>query len=334
MGILSQHFLQEIQLFFKPSEHTPLTAEYMIELWLEASIPKGVINLLQGTKKTGILLASSKKIDGLLFTGSSITGKNIYKNFIDTPGRMIALEMGGNNPLICHNIDNIDATILLIIQSAYITAGQRCTCARRLILTKEEYDKIIPKLKQAILSLKIGKQYDAPEPFYGSIINKEAAQTLLQKQKNLIKNGAKIICKMEETADGLPFLKPGLIDVSEVNNLPDEEIFGPLLQIKIVKSFSDAIKTANDTKYGLSAGLICPDRKDFELFLNSSKAGIVNWNAPTTGAASKLPFGGTGDSGNLNPSAYYAADYCSYPVASIISEKISIPTTLPPGIKL
>ena len=126
---------------------------------------------------------------------------------------------------------------------------------------------------------------------------------------------------LQRPDDALPFLTPGLIDVSEMNERPDIELFGPILQITRVGAFEDAIVEANNTRYGLSASLISQDPALYDQFWANSRAGIVNWNKPTNGASSSAPFGGTGWSGNHRPSAYYAADYCAYPVVSSEAEQ-------------
>jgi succinylglutamic semialdehyde dehydrogenase len=128
------------------------------------------------------------------------------------------------------------------------------------------------------------------------------------------------------------FLSPGLIDVTAVADRPDEELFGPLLQLIRVKDFDEALREANDTAYGLAAGLFCDDRQLYERFFRASRAGVVNWNRPLTGASSRLPFGGIGRSGNGRPSAFFAADYCDYAVASMEVEKVTMPEKLMPGI--
>jgi succinylglutamic semialdehyde dehydrogenase len=120
--------------------------------------------------------------------------------------------------------------------------------------------------------------------------------------------------------------------VTGVTDIPDEEIFGPLLQVIRVKDLDAAIIEANKTVYGLAAGIFCTERSDFDRFLHEGRAGIVNWNKATTGATSSAPFGGIGQSGNHNPSAYFAADYCSYPVASMESESLKLPEQRSPGL--
>ena len=128
------------------------------------------------------------------------------------------------------------------------------------------------------------------------------------------------------------FVSAGIVDVTDAQGIPDEEWFGPLLQVIRVRDFDAAIRIANATQYGLAAGLLSENEGLWQRFRVRMRAGIVNWNRPTTGAASTAPFGGVGNSGNHRPSAYYAADYCAYPVASIESSRLELPKQLSPGL--
>jgi succinylglutamic semialdehyde dehydrogenase len=114
--------------------------------------------------------------------------------------------------------------------------------------------------------------------------------------------------------------------------LPDEEHFGPLLKVIRYSDFDAAIDEANNTSFGLSAGLLSDDKAAYEHFYQRSRAGIVNWNRPITGASGAAPFGGIGDSGNHRASAFYAADYCAYPVASVELDKPTLPASFSPGL--
>lgn len=318
---------------FKPSDQTPLCGELMVSLWEEVALPHGVINLVQGAKETGVALVQDKNVNGVLFTGSYQTGRAIHKALGGYPEKILALEMGGNNPLIVHYVKDLEAAAYTIIQSAFITAGQRCVCARRLILTEDsKADDLLKVLIKMSKQLVIGDPHQEPEPFYGSLISESAAKLVLDKQAELISLGAKVLLEAETLLDLPAALRPGIIDVTGLSNLEDEECFGPLLQVIRVKSLNDAILEANNTKYGLSAGILCDSEEDYQRFRSLSTAGIVNWNRQITGAVSSAPFGGSGCSGNYRPSAYFASDYCAYPVASIEVNKLEFPQTLSPGI--
>lgn len=322
-------------VIFKPSDQTPFVAEYMASCWEEAGFPPGVVNMIQGGSKTGQLLATSPEIDGLFFTGSYETGRHLSTLFAKHPEKILALEMGGNNPLVVADVKEIDAAVYYTIQSAFITAGQRCSCARRLIVIDTPQNRAyLDKLIAAIGHIKIGPYTELPEPFMGPVISNNAADHLLSHYDWLITMGARPITEMKRFANGMPFLKPGLVDVTKLSDLPDKEVFGPLLQLVMVKDLPRAIREANRTGYGLAAAIFSDNEEDYRRFFAQVKAGVINWNSQTTGASSSAPFGGVGKSGNHRPSAFYAADYCAYPVASMETETLALPETLTPGISL
>jgi succinylglutamic semialdehyde dehydrogenase len=186
-------------------------------------------------------------------------------------------------------------------------------------------DNVLAELIRITGQIRVGSPDEVPGPFIGPLINQSAAQKVLQAQAELIEHGAEILVKCQPTKKGLPFLQPGLLDVTSLLHPPDEEIFGPLLLMSRVPDFGAAILKANSTRYGLAAGLIGGRKEDFELFRRRARAGIINWNRPTTGASSAAPFGGIGLSGNHRPSAFYAADYCAYPIATMQSEELIAP---------
>ena len=320
-------------LAFKPSELTPGVAHETVELWEAAGLPAGVLNLVQGGRETGAALASHPNIDGLFFTGSAAVGKVLSRSLADHPDKILALEMGGNNPLIVHEVANVDAAAYATIQSAFLTAGQRCTCARRLIVPEGNAgDAFIDRLRDLTSRIRIGRYTDEPEPFMGPVISSAAANSLLLAQSKLQGQGGRTMLEMRRLGAAGAMLSPGLIDVTEIRERPDVEIFGPLLQIIRVPDFFAAITEANNTAFGLAAGLLSDNRALYEQFFRRIRAGVVNWNRPTTGASGSLPFGGVGLSGNHRPSGFYAADYCSYPVASMEEAKLTVPSKLATGL--
>lgn len=322
-------------VLFKPSELTPLVAELTVKCWIEAGLPAGVLNLLQGARETGMALAGNPGIDGLYFTGSSRTGNLLHSQFAGRPDKILALEMGGNNPLLVDQVRDVEAAVYTIIQSAFISAGQRCTCARRLLVPAGSWgDALLARLVEVCRQIKVGRYDEQPAPFMGSVISLQAAQQLLAAQADLLARGATALLTMTQPQADAALLTPGIVDVTAVAARPDEEFFGPLLQVIRYSSFEDAITEANNTAFGLAAGLLSDDKARYEQFWLESRAGIVNWNKQLTGAASTAPFGGIGASGNHRPSAYYAADYCAYPVASLECESLSLPATLTPGVSL
>lgn len=319
----------------KPSELTPKVSELVLQLWQAAGLPEGVINLVQGELETGKALVGHPDIDGLFFTGSSRTGHLLHEQFAGQPGKILALEMGGNNPLIVREVADERAAVHDIIQSAFISSGQRCTCARRLYLPRtEQGDRILARLLEATARIRVGEQDAEPAPFMGSMISEAAAKGMVAAQDSLLALGAEALLPLTHLKAGTGLVSPGILDVTAIAELPDEEYFGPLLQVVRYDAFDDAIALANRTRYGLSAGLLSDNRADWDYFLPRSRAGIVNWNRQITGAAGSAPFGGIGASGNHRASAYYAADYCAYPVASVESDVVTLPESLSPGLEL
>jgi len=318
---------------FKPSELTPMVAEYTLQLWQQAGLPDGVINMVQGELETGKALASHNDIDGLFFTGSSNTGHILHKQFAGHPGKILALEMGGNNPLIIKDVEDINSAVHDILQSAFVTSGQRCTCSRRLFIEKSvNGDAILAKLIEATKNILVGDSFAEPQPFMGAMISEAAALGMVKAQAEILAIGGESLVELKHLKTGTGFVSPGIIDVTNAQSLPDEEHFGPLLKVYRYTDFDAAITEGNNTSFGLSAGLLADEQADYDHFFKRIRAGIVNWNKPITGASSAAPFGGIGASGNHRASAFYAADYCAYPVASVEAQKVTMPATLAPGL--
>ncbi|MBD8545802.1 succinylglutamate-semialdehyde dehydrogenase [Sphingomonas sp. CFBP 8760] len=301
---------------FKPSEKTPATGAFMIDCLHAAGVPAECARLLVGGADEGRALAAHPGIDGLLFTGSATTGLALNRLFADRPDKILALEMGGNNPIIVWDTPDIAGAAVLVAQSAFTSAGQRCTAARRLIVQDALYEPLVAELDRLIGRIIVGAPHDDPAPFMGPVIDNDAADQLSDAFVDLLMRGGRPIRHLERPVPGRPFLTPAMIDVTAVPDRPDVELFGPLLQVIRHGDFDAAIAEANATRYGLSASLVSQTPELYDRFWAHIRAGIVNWNRPTNGAASNAPFGGIGWSGNHRPSAYYAADYCAYPVVS------------------
>ncbi|MEO7496428.1 MAG: succinylglutamate-semialdehyde dehydrogenase [Massilia sp.] len=323
-------------IVFKPSEYAPRTAILTVSLWQQAGLPAGVLNLVNGGRDTGIALSQDPGLDGVLFTGSCQTGVALHRQFGGQPGKMLALEMGGNNPLVVWDQKDgkdIDAAVHHTIMSAFISAGQRCTCARRLIVHATPAGAaFIARLVEVAATLTIGAPDAEPPPFMGPVVSSAVAARLVQAQADMVARGGVNLLQMRQPDPRAGFVTAGIVDVTGAQGIADEEWFGPLLQIIRVADFDSAIAAANATEFGLAAALLSPDPALWERFNVQARAGIVNWNRPTTGAASSAPFGGVGKSGNHRPSAFYAADYCAYPVASIETSELEMPAKLSPGL--
>src|SRR5690606_3485752 len=252
-----------------------------------------------------------------MFTGSGAAGAHFRRQFADDPHVILALELGGNNPLVVWDVADAGAAAGIIVQSAFVTTGQRCSCARRLIVPEgAPGDAIVEAVDAMVERLIFAPWNSTPGPYGGPLISVKAAEGALKALQQRIDQGAKVI-RASGPVGNLPgaFVRPAIIDVTGVD-VPDEEIFAPFLSVTRVASFEAAIAEGNATRYGLSDGLVSDDPALGDRFVNRIRAGVVNFNRPTTDAAGDMLFRGVGASGNPRPSDYYAADYCAYPVAS------------------
>lgn len=305
---------------FKPSEQTPDVAEFTVRLWEQAGLPAGVVNLVQGARAPAEQLVARDGVDGVLFTGGVPAGRAIHRALAGKPEKILALELGGNSPLVVWDAGDVDAAARLIVKSAYITAGQRCTCSRRLIVKSGgDGEKVLQAVTRLIDRLIVGLPDSQPQPFMGPVISARAAEAVLASQADWLRAGGVALREARRLDTGAAFVSPGLIDVTAINQRKDEEVFGPLLQVIRVPDFDAALDEANNTRFGLAAGLISDDAELFARFEAEVRAGVLNWNRQTTGASGAAPFGGVGQSGNHRPAGYYAADYSAWPMASLVA---------------
>jgi len=307
-------------VIFKPSEQTPEVAEFTVRLWEEAGIPPGVMNLVQGARTPAEQLVAHDNVHGILFTGGLPAGRAIHRALGGKLEKIVALELGGNNPLVVWDAGDLNSTAKLIVKSAYITSGQRCTCARRLIVgDSEDGTRVLHALREMVRRLLVGAPDGDPQPFMGPLISAQAAAAVFEKQSALLNAGGRPWELCGPMTAGPAYVSPGILDVTAVDHRIDEEIFGPLLQVIRVPDFEAALEEANNTNFGLAAGLISDSADLFRRFESEVRAGVLNWNRQTTGASGSAPFGGVGQSGNHRPAGYYAADYAAWPMASLIA---------------
>jgi succinylglutamic semialdehyde dehydrogenase len=301
---------------FKPSEKAPATGELLVRCFVKAGIAANVVQAVIGGPEEGQDLVAHEGVDGILFTGAAHTGIGINRKLAARPDKIVALEMGGSNPLVVWDTPKVTDAAALIIQSAFASAGQRCTAARRLIVKASIYDAVIAEVRQLADRLIFGQPFDEPAPFMGPVIDNATADGLTESFLYLLSHGGKAIKHLVRPDDDLPFLTPAIIDTTAIKDRPDVELFGPILQVIKVDDLDHAIAEANNTRFGLVASLVGGSPQDYNRFWANVRAGVVNWNRPTIGTSAAAPLGGIGLSGNHRPSGYYAADYCAYPVAS------------------
>ena len=306
---------------FKPSEKTPATGALLVDCYREAGVPAECVRLVVGGPEEGKALAGHPGIDGLLFTGSARTGLALNRQFAGHPEKILALEMGGNNPIVAWDAPDVDAAATIVVQSAFLSAGQRCTATRRLIVEDGKGEALVAAVLALAGRAIVDHPHADPAPFMGPVIDNEAADGLTESFLALLMRGGRVLRHLERPDPERPFLLPAVIDVTDVSDRPDLELFGPVLQIVRVPDFDAAIREANATRYGLAASLLSQTPQLYDRFWAGVRAGVINWNRPTNGAPSNAPFGGVGWSGNHRPSAFYAADYCAYPVVSNEAEQ-------------
>lgn len=322
-------------IVFKPSELASATGQWLVTAWQQSGLPDGVLQLLHGAAEVATHAAAHTLTAGVLFTGSRRVGVSLHQLLAGQPEKVLALEMGGNNPLVVHGTQNFRDAALTVILSAYITSGQRCTCARRLIISgRTAYEQLVEQLREMIPKIAVGLPLDEQQPFMGPLIHAQAAENMLAAQNQHASSGAELLVEMQPGSRSAALVTPGLIAVAGTQPMDDCEHFGPLLIVQPANDLDDAIRLANQTHFGLSAGFIGDRVEDFHYVLHRVRAGVINWNRQTTGASGKLPFGGVGLSGNHQPSGYFAADYCSYPVASLESHTLSEASGDVPGLPL
>jgi succinylglutamic semialdehyde dehydrogenase len=305
---------------FKPSEKTPAVAQLLARL-LGEHLPPGVFNLVQGTGEHAAALSAHDDIDGVLFTGSWPVGKRILQANIERPGRMVALEMGGNNAAVVLDDANVRMAVVECVRAAFATTGQRCTCTRRIIVQRgiaERFIRAFVRVAQTVtFGASGGSPAGTPEPFMGPMVTDASRADVLAFQEAALAKGARALLRAEPHSPGW-LLSPGVLQVERFTRANDCEVFGPVVQIAIADSLDDAIAQANASEFGLAAAIFTESRASFERFFAACRCGCINWNTGTAGASSKLPFGGLGRSGNLRPAGAFSLDYCALPVASMV----------------
>ena len=303
-------------IVFKPSEKAPGTGELLAKCFNAAGISAAVVQVVMGGPAQGEALVAHPGIDGILFTGSANTGIGINRRLSTRPEKVVALEMGGNNPIVVWDTPKITDAASLIVQSAFTLSGQCCLAARRMIVKASMYDAIVSEVKALSQRVIFDDPFADATPFMGPLIDNEAADGITESFLYLLSNGGKAIKHLTRPDNDKPFLSPAIIDTTGMAERPDVELFGPVLQVVKVDDLDQAITEANHTRFGLAASLIGGSPQDYNRFWANVRAGIVNWNRPTTGMSHSAPIGGVGLSGNHRPFGYYAADYCAYPVTS------------------
>lgn len=322
---------------FKPSEQTPFVGQWIAKCFEIAEFPKGVFNLIQGDGETGRKLVTHEHVDGILFTGSYEVGLRIKQDTLNHYWKILALEMGGKNTTIVWDDASMDKAVYETLTGSFLTTGQRCSGTSRVIVHDKIADEFTDRFYEAAKKLTIG--HWSENVFMGPLINSAAVEKYLRFQEIAKREGAESLMrgKVLDLKHKGHYVTPS---INLVNKFDPEsvyqksEIFGPNVAIFKLSDFSQAMKIVNSTGFGLAMALFTHKRDLYEQALLEARVGVLNWNRTTNGASSRLPFGGMGKSGNDRPSAHFAVQYCTVPVASLEDATEFDATKLMPGVTL
>ncbi|HEX7674726.1 MAG TPA: succinylglutamate-semialdehyde dehydrogenase [Bdellovibrio sp.] len=324
-------------IVFKPSEQTPAVGQFMAELFEKAKFPPGVFNLVQGDGAAGGRLVAHELVDGILFTGSYEVGLKIKQETLTHYWKILALEMGGKNATIVWDDADMDKAIYESLVGAYMTSGQRCSGTSRIIVHPKVADEFTERFYQAAKKLSIG--HWSENPFMGTLINEAAVEKYVRFQEIANRENCESLMRgksLDLKHKGY-YVTPSihLVKKFDPNSVYQKsEIFGPNVAIYQNDNFDEVMNIVNSTGYGLAMALFSKNKDLYEQAQFKARVGILNWNRTTNGASSRLPFGGMGKSGNDRPSAHFAIQYCTVPVASLEDPTPFDATKALPGMNL
>lgn len=320
---------------FKPSEQTPYVAQVMAQCFLKADFPPGVFNLVHGDGETGRKVVAHEGIDGVLFTGSYEVGLKIKQETINHYWKILALEMGGKNATVVWKDADLNKAIYETLIGAYMSTGQRCSCTSRVIVHEDIADEFTERFYQAAKKLTIG--HYSENPFMGPLINSSAVEKYVRFQEIANRENCESLMRGKQLE--LPhkghYVTPSihLVKKFDPNSVYQRsEIFGPNVAVYRTQDFDQSLEIVNSTGFGLVMALFSKDKSLYEKALLEARVGLLNFNRTTNGASSRLPFGGMGKSGNDRPSAHYAVQYCTVPVASLEDPTGFDPSKMLPGM--
>ena len=281
---------------FKPASLTPATATRIVEIFEEAGLPRGVLNLIIGSgSEAGDEIINHPAVKAVSFTGSNQVGIRLYEE-VSRRGAKVQCEMGGKNPVVVLEDADMDLAVESTVQGAFGSTGQRCTATSRAIVLNEVADRFVQRIVERAEALRIGAGSD-PEIDMGPSVDESQFKTVLSYVDVGREDGAQLLCGGERaTGNGLDkgyFVKPTVFDhVTPDMRIAREEIFGPVLSVLRVKDFEEAMIVANDSEYGLSSSIFSSDASRIFRFVDEIETGMTHINSPTTGGEAHIPFGG------------------------------------------
>jgi aldehyde dehydrogenase (NAD+) len=286
---------------FKPASNTPATAVRLTELFIDAGIPGGVLNLVLGSgSEAGDEIVNHPAVRAISFTGSTETGLKLYEQ-IAKRGIPFQAEMGGKNPVVVLEDCDLDLAVEHTAQGAFGSTGQRCTATSRAVVIDKIADKFVEKIVARARSFKLGDGANVGSEI-GPSVDESQFNTVLKYIDIGREDGATLLCGGKKAeGDGLEngyFVEPTVFDhVTPDMRIAREEIFGPVLSVLRVKDFDEAMIVANDSEYGLSSSVFSNDYNDIHRFIDEIESGMTHVNSPTTGGEAHIPFGGIKNTG-------------------------------------
>jgi aldehyde dehydrogenase (NAD+) len=281
---------------FKPASLTPATAVRIVEIFEEAGIPDGVLNLILGSgSEAGDEIIGHRAVRAVSFTGSNDVGIRLYEQ-VSRRGAKIQCEMGGKNPVVVLEDADLDLAVESTAQGAFGSSGQRCTATSRAVVVQDVADEFVARVKRRAESMRIGDGAD-PQTEMGPSVDENQFKTVLSYIEIGREDGAELVCGgTRAEGDGLDrgyFMRPTVFDrVTTDMRIAREEIFGPVLSVLRVKDFDEAMQAANDSEYGLSSSIFTNDAARIFRFVDEIETGMTHINSPTTGGEAHIPFGG------------------------------------------
>jgi acyl-CoA reductase-like NAD-dependent aldehyde dehydrogenase len=295
----------------KPADLVPGCTWAIVDILLRAGLPKGVLNLVMGRGSTvGQEMLDSPDIRAISFTGSVGTGRRVAEASVKVL-RKFQLEMGGKNPMVVLDDADLEVAVEACLNGAFYSTGQRCTASSRLIVTDGIHDRFVARMKEKMAALVVGDPLDKATQI-GPVVD----EGQLAQDEGYIKigqdEGAELVGgeRLKRGTEGF-FLAPALfVGASNAMRISREEIFGPVASVIRVKDYDEALAVANDTEFGLSAGICTTSLKYATHFKRNAEAGMVMVNLPTAGVDFHVPFGGSkGSSFGSREQGRYAAEF-------------------------
>jgi 1-pyrroline-5-carboxylate dehydrogenase len=315
----------------KPSHQGYFSGLKLYETLTEAGVPAGAFHVLTGPGSTvGQALYNHRDVDGLTFTGSYDVGMQIYRNFAKDYPKPAICEMGGKNPAIVTASADLDKAAEGVMRSAFGFSGQKCSACSRVYVERPVFDQFVDKLVDKASKLKVGNPLQR-DVYTGPVINEQAVETFERAVQDVTGGGGKVLLGGERVKDGDlergNFVQPTIVEAPLENRVWKDELFVPFVAVAPVDSLDQALELANDTEYGLTAGLFSEDRAEQEQFLNRIEAGVVYVNrraGATTGAWPGMqPFGGwkgSGTTGKAGGGLHYVQQYMHEQSRTVIEE--------------